>query len=195
MKEEKLTYLGTGVFYIVTRQRNAWWGIESRNYQGPTSLTVTLDAAKQVAESWRQRGSQFTIQEIPGLVVETEHSRVVLVEFHSNNSFGKWDRAERSVLKSGTLVRQLLGALGPMGYWRGAAPSEESFVSGLLDADDSAKDVRPRTRFRAWMSEFDGPTEPIWWRQEKGRHKSAGVRTIWAEYLEVNGLDPTLFQA
>lgn len=191
LRDERLAYLSIGVFYIVTRERSAWWGYESRIYQGPTSLTVTLDAAKQVAENWRQRGSQFTIQEIPGLVIETELSRVVLVEFHSDNSFGKWDRSKRDVLRNGTPARQLLGALGPLGYWRGEAPSEWSFVSGLLEAGDSEKEVKPRTRFRAWVSEFFGATEPIWWSQEKGRHKSAGVRAIRTEYVDVNGLDPT----
>lgn len=195
LRGEKVTHLNASVFYVVTRERNAWRGVESRQYQGPTSVTSTLDAAKQLAESWRQRGSQFTIQEIPGLEIETELSRLALVEFHSDNSFGRWDPTKSDVLKLGTPARNLLEALGPSGQWRGVVPSEESFVSGELAAEDAPKEVKPRTRFSAWEAEFDGPGEPIWWRQRKGRHKSAGVRAIVTAYSKVNHLTPQSFPA
>ncbi len=49
-RDEQLSRIVPAYFYITTRDRNAWWGSESRQYRGLASLTCTLAAAKKVAE-------------------------------------------------------------------------------------------------------------------------------------------------
>ena len=177
-RDEHLSRIVPAYFYITTRERNAWWGSESRQYRGLASLTCTLAAAKKVAEGWRAQGSAFTIQQVPGLHVMSEWTDLGLVEFHSNDSFAKWDSTNASKLRAGTPLSTVLDALGPLGEWRGVAPSTHSFVSGVLESDDVVTPLGPRASFAAWTSFSQGGDYRLGWNERPGRHKAPGVRNI-----------------
>ncbi|WP_431797019.1 hypothetical protein [Microbacterium kunmingense] len=175
---EHLSRIVPAYFYITTRERNAWWGTTSKQYRGPTSLTCTLAAAKKVAEGWRAQGSAFSIQQVPGLHVMSEWTDVALVEFHTNDSYSTWDQTHADEIKAGMPLRDVVDALGPMGHWRGTAPSPHSFVSGVLDGEDVAEPLGPRATFHAWSSYSFGGKYLLGWTEQAGRHKAPGVRRI-----------------
>lgn len=175
---EHLSRIAPAYFYVTTRERNAWWGTTSRQYRGPASLTCSLAAAKKVAEGWRAQGSAFSIQQVPGLHVMSEWKDIGLVEFHTNDSFSAWDVSRAEAIQPGQLMRDVLDSLGPLGQWRGVAPSAHSFVSGVLDGDDVAKPLGARASFRAWSSYSHGGDYWLGWSEQPGRHKAPGVRRI-----------------
>ncbi len=177
-ESEHLSRIVPAYFYITTRERNAWHSTTSRQYRGPTSLTCTLAGAKKVAEGWRAQGSAFTIQQVPGLHVQSEWTDLGLVEFHSDDSYSHWDGSYAQAIRSGQRLRDVLDALGPLGHWRGVAPSTHSFVSGVLDGDDVAEPLGARATFRAWSSHSFGGDFVLGWTERTGRHKSPGVRRI-----------------
>lgn len=184
--EETLRTLDPAVLFIVTRQRNAWWGRESSQYKGSSDIATNLQEAKEIAENWRQKGSQFTIQEIPALVIHTDTLRIALVEFHNDNSFGRCNLTDPNVLKVGAQASYTLTALGPWGIWKGGAPDEHSFVYGVLRESESVKAPTKRKKFRAWSSHFEGVGYYIRWIQHPGRHKAGGVMRIYEKYLAMN---------
>lgn len=190
--DEKLVGLTTGVFYLVTRQRNAWRGTVSRQYKGPTSLSTTLDEAKLVAERWRAQGSSFTIQELPGLVIETGNRRIGMVEFHTESSFGAWDRDGRQLLKKGTTLAKALHSLESRRRWVPGRPRSGSFVLGQLDEADIPVSVKPSTKFKAWSSWFPGGFYPISWAAHDGRYVPDGVLAIRRAFVAINRRRPEL---
>lgn len=185
---EKLTRIVPAYFYT-TRERNAWHSTTSRQYRGPTSLTCTLAGAKKVAESWRAQGSAFTIQQVPGLHVQSEWTDLGLVEFHSDDSYAGWDGSHAQAIRSGERLRDVLDALGPLGHWRGVAPSTHSFVSGVLDGEDVAERLGARAIFRAWSSYSVGGNHMLGWTEQTGRHKAIGVRRIAKLAVEERRID------
>jgi len=188
--QDPLRSVMPAALFIVTRQRNAWHGTESRQYKGPTSLTTTLSAAKKVGEGWRRQGSQFTIQEIPGLLIASHHSRYALVEFHSSNSFGTWRGDPVEYLRPGIPLRSVLDAfLDFTGYyskWTAPRPSPDSLVSRRLQEGEIPLLLEPGANLRAWSSEFIGADYLIYWREQKGRHKPDGTLKIADTFLELS---------
>lgn len=178
LNSEHLARIVPAYFYITTRQRNAWWGTESRQYRGRTSLTCTLAAAKEVAEGWRAMGSAFTIQQVPGLHVMSEWRDIGLVEFHTSDSYSAWDVSRADAIRPGAPLPQVLDALGPEGLWRGVVPSGHSFVSGVLDGEETPQPLGPRATFRAWSSRSYGGDHLLGWSEHDGRHRATGVRRI-----------------
>lgn len=175
------------VFYIVTRQRSAWHGSWSSRYKGPTSLNPSLRESMAVAERWRAQGSQFSIQEVPGLLVlpKSKLYGIALVEFHSNNSFGRWI-VDESILRVGAPAEGLLNRLTVDGQWDGPIPLDDSFVSGRVEDIDGIRLVSEKTTFRAWSSNFEGADAPISWQFKPGRHIADGVRKIESEFMRIN---------
>lgn len=185
--EEALQALVPAYFYVTTRQRNAWWGVQSSQYRGPTSLTCALSEAKEVAEGWRKQGSAFTIQRVPGILVISENGVAVgAVEFHSNNSYSSWDRVGARQLRVGTPLPRVLHALGPGGVWRGAPPSEDSFISARVTERDHVERMGNRASFRAWTSQSYGGSYWLGWTERPGRHEAPGVRRIVRTSKEVS---------
>lgn len=108
----------------------------------------------------------------------SEWTDIGLVEFHTNDSFSTWDRSSADAIQPGQRLRDVLDALGPLGKWRGVAPSAHSFVSGELDSEDVTEPLGARASFRAWSSYSHGGNYWLGWSERAGRHKAPGVRRI-----------------
>lgn len=174
------------VYFLVMRDRFAW-GHEVRHYRRETSLTTTRQAARRVAEGWRSAGSNFTILQVPGLLLTTEQHRIALTEFHTGDSYSGWDSAGRNVLRVGTAIDTVIAALGFDGTWsRRRRPSRESFVSRIIDDDPAPEPLSDSDSFRVMTSTFSGATKPITWDHRPGWHNSNGVRRIVSEFGRVN---------
>lgn len=176
-------------FYIVTRQRNAWHSTTSNDYRGPSSLASSFWDARMAAERWRTQGSQFTIQEIPGLVFGSEAARYALVDFHNSNSFEAWVGKPSTYLKIGTPLQKVIGGFTwwfSLDNWRPFKPASASLVLRELRDDEQPERATPSHVFRAWSSVFYGPDEHIWWREHPGRHQSAGTIRIVRSFQRAN---------
>lgn len=175
---DALVAIGPCYLYIVTRERNAYWGAQSRQYKGRSSLALTLDAAKQVAEEWRGSGSTFTIQKIPGLCAQGTRFNLVLAEFHSNDSFGDWDPSQAPLVAKGTPLTLVRYHLTHRGRWLGAVPSASSFVTGFTEGKERPAPIGERAHFRSWTSFSVGSNSYLQWTRHPGRHRASGVRKV-----------------
>lgn len=189
MDDERLEGVEAGLFYVVTRHRNAWNGNPSRQYKGPTSLTSTRRNAMLVAEEWRAAGSSFRIQQVPGVVLLARSRPIVMVEFHSDNSFGGL-RIDALALRYQGRVFDAVTAMGPTGRWhRHLRPSPNSFVIATF-SDEGEVEVEYHLdqinllehTFLQWYSESVGGGEPLQWRREAGRHVADGVVDVFVSF-------------
>lgn len=176
-------------FYIVTRQRNAWHSTTSNDYKGPLSLASSFWDARMVAERWRTQGSQFTIQEIPGLVFGSESARYALVDFYNNNSFQAWVGKPSVYMKIGTPLQKVVDGFTwwfSFDNWRPFKPAISSLVFRALRDDEQPERATPNRVFRAWSSVFYGPDTHISWVEHPGRHRSTGTIRIVRSFQRAN---------
>lgn len=186
--EDTLLKAWAASFFLVTRQRNAWWGTTSRQYRGPVSLNASLGEAKEVAERWRKQGSQFSIQEVPGLVLEGRF-RIAIVEFHSENSFSSWDPTAKCPIGAGESLSRVCEVL-EIGVWWRPRPDRNSMVRGLLADRDEPAPITPGQTFRTWSSAFYGADFSIHWVENRGRHRANGTVEVARRLNELRREDP-----
>ena len=181
-----LLELGTASLFVVTRQRTAWWGTESRQYRGPASLESSFRDADTVAESWRARGSAFTIQEVPALIAYSDERRVAIVEFHSDSSFGQLylNELTRKSLRAGTPIANAIRVLTSSENWKEPRPDDHSFISRRLRDDESVTALASTGNLRKWDSIFNAGQ--MSWIAGAGRHRSEGARAVRRAFLNAN---------
>ena len=164
--------------YLLLRGRNAWHTTWIRNYRGPAALYASLDEAKAAAEDQRVQGSVFYIRELPALSLLSEVGPVVLVEFHSDNCFGRWQpRSPESLLQLGTPLGELMHSLGPSGEWRPPVPSEHSFVAGRAKFSTLVH-LPARRPFVTRVSAYNGPRFYLRWLEVPNSTSRRGVNAI-----------------
>ena len=174
------------LLFVVTRGRNAWHSTWVRNYQGPASLVGSLRAAKALAEQQRVQGSVFYIREVPGLTLLTEEGPLGLVEFHSDNCFGKWDVDQGAeVLRLGAPIASVLHALGPQGLWNTPVPSRHSFISGSSGWHSLMK-LPPRRPLKSWFSQSAGGNYMLNWLEHPSEYSRRGVNRIFRMFEKLN---------
>lgn len=191
LARESLTALRGTRFYVVTRTRNAWHATTVKHYRGETSLNETFFAATVAAEGWRAQGSTFVIEQVPGILLVGETTRVAMVEFHSSSSFSGWALTNAPVLKRGVSLRHAAEALGANSSWETPRPDAASWVSGLprkrlsiLDAADYRPESLGSAHFMQWTSYVDEGS--LAWHRHIGRHDGSGVRRVVRAYRQVN---------
>lgn len=174
------------LLYVITRGRNAWHSTWVENYSGPTALVADFASAATLAEKRRKQGNVFYIEQVPGLLLKSSIAPIALVEFHSNNCFGKWDvegAADR--LELGTPIAAVLNALGPHGMWRGRPPSKHSFISGIADWQPLTP-MPPRTPIKRWTSQSVGRDYRLNWNKYLSRYSRQGINKIVKAFERVN---------
>lgn len=148
--------------FITVRQRNAWHETTSSQYRGESSLNVSLDAAKGVAEEWRKQGSHFLIREVAAIALLSPLCLAVTVDFYHDDSFGYWDVARgKQSLRRGNALEEPLRSLGHMGDWA-IRPDRNSIVRGV-ELFATVRPVGARARFSAYTSISDGPRYYLRW--------------------------------
>jgi hypothetical protein len=172
--------------YVVIRGRNAWHSTWVQNYSGPYALSVSFHAAAAHAERRRKQGSVFYISEVPGIALQSEEGPVALVEFHSDNCFGKWDlSAGVDYLQLGTPIGAVMRSLGPYGHWRGRIPSKHSFITGKANWGSVAL-LEARKPLKRWQSRSVGGQYALDWEQYRSRYTRAGVNKVIRAFEAVN---------
>ncbi len=174
------------LLYVVTRGRNAWHSTWVRNYKGPRALLGDFERARRHAEFQRVQGSVFYISQVPGIALHSEHGSVTLVEFHSDNPYGKWDRTVGGrLLQIGTPMATTLRALGRSGPWLKPIPSQHSFISGF--SGDLTLTRLPKSKpLERWTSYSNGTNYRLGWKSDRARYTRRGVRAVERAFTEVN---------
>ncbi|MGM7696836.1 hypothetical protein [Microbacterium sp. A84] len=189
MTPRRLEDLTLGTLYLTTRKRNAWHSTRVSHYRGETSLKSTWNEAAQAAEQWRKQGSEFVILEVPAVILHSEERRgailrVAITEFHSHNSFERWDLFNARLLSRGMRLGGAFIRLGHPAKWTGEAPSEQSFVSGFLGDNEVVK--RVTTKPKRWHSYPQGSDFLLGWQEQRGEYSPKGVQRIRRAFLEQN---------
>jgi hypothetical protein len=172
--------------YVLIRGRNAWNSTWVQNYMGTGAVYLTLVEAKKAAEAQRVQGSVFYIRQIPAMALNSTEGSVLLVEFHSDNSFGKWDTKNGAdELVIGTPLSQVITALGRGGLWKTPVPSKHSFIT-VKTGWDTLETVPPRGSFTRWTSQSQGPNYYLKWNEYSGRYSRGGINAIIRTFNSIN---------
>ena len=65
--------------------RNAWWGTWSETYPRDDSFALALDQTKSHIEKSRTQGSQWTIAELPALVLAGKDDALMICEINTDS--------------------------------------------------------------------------------------------------------------
>jgi hypothetical protein len=172
--------------HLLLRGRNAWNSTWIRNYQGPKGLYANRSEAEIGAEDQRTQGSVFYVYEVPGISLMSEVGPVVLIDFHTDNCFGKWsDSHKESVLRLGTPLNVLMHSLGPLGNWEKPEPSEHSFVCGLANFG-TLSPLPARRPLVTYQSQAVGVDFYLRWKSRPNGYSRRGVNSITRIFGSVN---------
>jgi hypothetical protein len=172
--------------YVLIRGRNAWNSTWVQNYKGTGAVHLTLAEAKNAAEAQRVQGSVFYIRQVPALALNSSEGTVLLVEFHSDNCFGKWDAkkgAEKLLI--GTPMDQVITVLGRCSLWKAPVPSIHSFIA--VKAEWDVPETMPaRASFKRWVSDSVGPKYYLNWSEYPSDKSRGGVNAIIRAFGKIN---------
>jgi hypothetical protein len=182
--DSKLTSLKGVTLYLLSTGRNAWHSTWSERYRRDAALFSTFDSAKSSAEKARNRGTQFEIQQHPGLAFYSVKGVVALVEFHSKYSFGKLKIEEiGDRLKLGTLIRD---AVSPFvaatdEFWTTPFPSESSFTDVKADLAEEFEPLPNPSYLKKWNSVSSGSNYYLGW-HEKSKPEETPISRVLKEF-------------
>ena len=91
IKKEPITAINIGKGYHLYQRRNEWvnWdGDTDTVKRSASTIFLTLDEAKEMAERRRTRGTQFFIDEVPILSVDTKLGSLIFTELFTKNLCG-----------------------------------------------------------------------------------------------------------
>ena len=167
---------------MLSRGRNAWRSTWVRHYQGPTAMFSTVESAKSAAEPLRGPGNVFYIAEAPALVLRGIRLSCVLVDFHADNSFGKYMgasvRAGQGRLRPGMLLRQAVAGFNHQsGNWVGPLPSKHSLRTGQVRDVRNSEALAGR-RLLARSSFAQGVNYRLGWDLQPTRFSRRGVNAV-----------------
>jgi hypothetical protein len=82
-QDEPLRSCFLGKIFFVSEGRNSYYGAWSKTYSEERAFASNLEDAKQKIEAWRTKGSQWTIAELPVVVMSGERNCLVLGEINN----------------------------------------------------------------------------------------------------------------
>jgi hypothetical protein len=186
--DSKLKNMKGVTLYLLSTGRNAWHSTWSERYRSDAALFATFDQAKAVAEKSRNKGTTFEIEQCPGLAFYSIVGVVALVEFHSEQSFGKLKLDTISNrLEVGTMIRDAIdpfkAATGE--YWDTPFPSENSFIAVKSDLAEEFEPLPVPHYLRKWGSVALGSNYYLGW-NEKSKPAETPIDRILGEFTDQN---------
>lgn len=154
--------------FLVLTGRNAWHNTWCGGYGGSAALHCDLESAKGYAEPRRTQGTTFTIRTVPAVMLSSRGGSVVIVEFHTVDSFVRLDvSAAVAHLRSGSTVRDTLAVLRRgAGFWTGEVPKWDSFIPAVVGQGDVPVPLRARQRLTTFRSSRSGSRSSLDWSSE-----------------------------
>jgi len=176
--------------YLLSTGRNAWHTTWSAKYQKNAALFSNFEAAKNVAEESRIRGTTFKIAQYPGLAFLSTEGVVALVEFHSSQPFNKLrieDLGER--LAIGTPIRDVISPFTSANseFWNSPFPSPDSFVDVKTDLAEEFQPLIESVSMKKWKSVASGSNYYLGW-QEQDKPLETPISKIMMEFGATNAL-------
>jgi len=134
--------------FFLTTQRTAWHSTTTNRYNSTTSTFLNEEEAKNSAENIRKRGSSFTIDELPAIVVKFPKSYILIAQINTNTPFKEyslnslrlcWGQVRRkqygylgSYLHVGFDIIEILQSFcWNSNFWRKNQPQESSVLTFL----------------------------------------------------------------
>lgn len=189
----------SGRVAVLSRGRNAWHSTWAQHYQAApegTAMFTDSDSAKAHAESRRERGSQFYVNEAPALILRGVTSTVLLCDFHPADPFKGWrprrEGEAQSVLAPGVPLADVLQSFehwsAHWSYpWR---RSEHSLLRGRLFDHRNLQPLGGKP-LAAWRSHAQGSRFLLAWYPRRTRFTRRGtnalVRAFRQEAQEIPG--------
>ena len=181
------------IMYLLSTGRNAWYGVWSERYKGPTSLHFSLTEAQKKAQTDRVQGTVFTIEQVPVLAFRCRTGIAYCTEFHSQESFKMldWDD-DMDFLKIGAampMVMTVFSNANPLA-WQIPCPNENSFVTRVFDlvgnVDPTSGKTSPlepelldhESKLSKWKSHSEGSRYYMSWEQTETDRLIASVEKV-----------------
>lgn len=186
--DSELKSLKCVTLYLLSTGRNAWHSTWSTRYQKSAALFSTFEAARNTAETARNRGTTFKITQYPGLAFFSLEGVVALVEFHSNPTFGKLKQEFiYEYLSIGTPIRDAIAPFVKVDkqFWNPPFPSQDSFVNLKSDLAENLEPNLQPSYLKSWNSVASGSNYYLGW-HETTKPTTTPIEKIMKEYEEAN---------
>lgn len=167
---------------VLTRRRNGWHSTTVARYDSDDALFTTVAAAQRAAQPLRKQGTVFHVREVPALVLKSVAKALVLVDFHSTNSFMQYrpfvSTADQEIY--GLRVAQPYGVGMTMqdvlhnfsdraNHWEYPRPTSDSLVAGRLPLWTALHVVRHNKRLKTYSSHVASCGDLAWSESPSGR--------------------------
>ena len=140
--------------YFLDEGRNVYWSQWKRTYIPEISQHLTMFEAKCAADELRRRGSKFTIEEIPGILITTKNTQALITNINTDKPFSGFSlrnlkSADKSkatfAFRRGELLHNALFSFQPYSdFWESNRKNQDEII--IVYGERKVKPITNRNR-------------------------------------------------
>lgn len=196
--------------------RNAWHSTWVSRYRTTSAMFGDVKAAKRAAEPLRKQGTQFSVREVPALVLRSWASTLVLLDFHTENCFasyrpygtastdfwrGLYQSPTPDPWRAGMSLKQAVDNFRDRSaYWEHyPQPSHHSLLVGAVSEPRELNRSSHQKKLAGFRSSPQGVGWPLAWSAMSVRYSWRGTyalaKQLSASLSQIEGYDAALEHA